>query len=561
MVIKSLSDLPKKGIVEKRLNDFGLSKSHQDGLAIFYTSESKNEAYVLATEKYYSGALFFQLKKELRRKKIKVSTYRIEEKLIDALYEKHEEDRTGESDDQRSEYQKFFYEMIGDAVAETVSDVHIERRKDQAIIRMRKHGELSDYAEISASYAMGLASVIYTVIASEKDITFDPDGYQSAAVNLWARDIEVKLRYQSVPVYPNGFDVIMRVLPLGKGDEDESVVPLQELGYSSQQVKMLLSVTSRPVGALVIAGTTGSGKSTTLKNLLMILNPARGYKHKIYTVEDPPEYKIPKVSQIPVVRLKSEDYTKKSPFEDPLTAAMRADPDLLVIGEVRDKFTADGLKKATQSGHQVMTTIHTPSALGIVERLADYQISYNVLGAPEFLMGLCYQKLVLELCPHCCLDFTEKLNSSLSSDLDLELAQRIDRVLATNGKTLTHYPIKIKNEEGCEKCEGLGVKGRTVCAEIITPTFEMLECFKNQDNLGAYKVWRSLSDNDFESEDMEGKTVLEHAIHKMINGTVSPYALEDAFGPIDTVITAHRSKKDVDEDVNDLDDDWEDFEV
>ncbi len=105
-------------------------------------------------------------------------------------------------------------------------------------------------------------------------------------------------------------------------------------------------IVSKPVGALVIAGTTGSGKSTTLKNLLMLINESRHFMCKIYTIEDPPEYKIPKVTQIPVVRLKNADYSKVSPFEPPLLAAMRGDPDILMIGEIRDKYTGDGMKKA-----------------------------------------------------------------------------------------------------------------------------------------------------------------------------------------------------------------------
>ena len=207
---------------------------------------------------------------------------------------------------------------------------------------------------------------------------------------------------------------------------------------------------------------------------------------------------------------------------------MRGDPDILMIGEIRDHFTGDGLKKATQSGHQVMTTVHASSALGTVERLADFGITPSVMGSPEFINGLIYQKLMPLLCQNCALSFSEVVSSSHAVTADLELASRLESVA-----NLEQDQIKIRNPKGCEKCKEMGVVGRTVCAEVISPDFTMLRLFRQQASIEAKAYWRSLSDMDPNSDNMTGKPVLEHALHKMRKGLVSPHDVEDLLGPVD----------------------------
>jgi type II secretory ATPase GspE/PulE/Tfp pilus assembly ATPase PilB-like protein len=258
----------------------------------------------------------------------------------------------------------------------------------------------------------------------------------------------------------------------------------------------------------------------------MYVHAERGYRDKIYTVEDPPEYKIPRVSQIPVVRRKGDDYTKKSPFEAPIAACMRADPDILMIGEVRDKATGDLLKKAVQSGHQVLTTVHAAGALAIVDRFTDFEISRSVLGSQEFISGLCYQKLVPLICPHCSVDLQDIVSDSSAKESDIMLFERVLKVC-----DLTKDAIKVRGA-GCEKCGNIGVIGRTVCAEIIAPDLDLLEHFREGQNVKAHKHWHSLSDKDPYSWNMTGKSAMEHAMLKMRKGMVSPHEVEAAFGLI-----------------------------
>ena len=374
--------------------------------------------------------------------------------------------------------------------------------------------------------AIKLGSVIYNVLAENKDVAFDPSDYQAAAINYKVNETEVKFRYQSLPVYPDGFDIVMRLLPLGK---DEEFTSLKKLGYTSQQEDTLMNIVSRPVGSLTIAGTTGSGKSTTLKNLLMYINKLAEFKLKMYSIEDPPEYKIPRISQIPVVRRKGDDEAKGgSKYGKAITACMRADPDIIMVGEVRDAITGDLVKKAIQSGHQVLTTVHAASAIRILERYLDFGLSRSVMASPEFLTGLCYQKLLPVSCPHCRISFKEAVANDVISGDYKKVQRRLKEVKIDTAK----YEIFVRGP-GCEKCGGMGVSGRTVCAEIMMLDFAILEYIALGDMIGIMQYWRSLSDNDVTSENMTGKTAMEHAVQKMLRGIVDPIAVEKEFKPLD----------------------------
>lgn len=530
--IQSLADLPQHGrtiIINDSNHPLYIAPGYRDFMAIYGLDDVpeqttlKETVWLLVKDGYEGELQFNALKNRVRKEGHKIERIaKIDIGLMKVLYESSQ--KHGAEDNSNNELIMYFTKMIEDALTEKVSDIHIEKRASKAHIRMRKHGELLDYKQTSSQYAQNLCSVIYNVLAENQDVQFMEDEYQAAAVDYIVKNTEVKLRYQSLPVYPGGFDVVLRVLPIGS--DDESFVDLSDLGYAPTQVKTLIDIISKPVGGLIIAGTTGSGKSTTLKNLLMFSNAAHGYRSKIYTIEDPPEYKIPKVSQIPVVRRKNEDYTKKSPFEDPLIATMRADPDVLMIGEIRDRFTGDGLKKATQSGHQVMTTVHASSSLGIIERLSDFGITPSVMGSPEFLTGLVYQKLMPTLCQDCAVPLNSAIESGNVSKELTELSQRVKEV------TESRHIIKIRKDGGCPHCNHLGVVGRQVCAEIIAPDFRLLHHFREQDAIGAYAYWRSLSDNDMDSNDMTGKTALEHALVKMRQGLISPLDIEVGFGPV-----------------------------
>lgn len=462
----------------------------------------------------------------------------VEPNILNAIYDRRMTADTQKATSDDSIVVALFEVILQSALSESVSDIHIEVRPTNTIVRMRKNGEMMEYnANNRLNYNEGfnLCSVLYNVLATTKSVSFDARDCQQAAINYNTMDQDLKLRYQSVPAYPDGFDVILRVLPVGRS---EDFVPLQKLGYTEQQVQELVNISSRPVGSLIIAGITGSGKSTTLKNLLMYINAHAGYKIKIYSIEDPPEYNIARITQIPVVIPKDFDpSTGTSPFEKPIKACMRGDPDIIMIGEVRDKITGDLTKKAVQSGHQVLTTVHATSALGIIERFLDFGLSRSVLGAPDFLTGLLYQKLVPIVCPHCSVDLKELV---ISEDVTTEDIAIYDRIVSTVGSNIKKANLRLRNHEGCPECNYQGIKGRSVCAEVIMIDLNMIEKIGSGDTIGLIKYWRGLSDLNPFSLNMRGKTCMEHGFQKVLDGLVCPYDLESSFKPINEMLLENK---------------------
>lgn len=505
------------------------------------STETRKMVWILSLKTSYNSVSFMQLVKNAENQGFKVVKKGIiDYNVLNALYDRRAFNENQKATGDDSEVVALFETILADALLENISDIHIEVRPNGGTVRMRKNGEMMIYnpeSRLTYNESNNLCSVMYNVLASTKSVSFDPRECQQAAVNYSIGEQELKLRYQSVPAYPDGYDVILRVLPVGRSEE---FTPLQKLGYTDQQVKELLNIASRPVGSLIIAGVTGSGKSTTMKNLLMYINADAAYRLKIYSIEDPPEYNIAKITQIPVVIGKDFDPTKMSPFEKPIKACMRGDPDIIMIGEVRDKTTGDLTKKAVQSGHQVLTTVHATSALGIIDRFMDFGLTRSVLGSPDFLTGLLYQKLMPVACKNCAINFNEHIRSGRASEDDLELFERMMDVC-----DVTQYDVVMRNKNGCEQCKFTGIKGRSVCAEVVMVDLEMIQLIGEGKTIELMKYWRSLSDKDPSSLNMRGKTCMEHAFQKCLSGLVCPHDVEGSFRPLNEMLLEKRKRTDV----------------
>lgn len=541
LIIESQSQMPTGKLLSSAGDKLEIpERARKEMLAWDISTGDKKVIWVLSTRSAFQNNQFMQLVKTAE-----AAGYRVQRKgiidvaVLNAIYDRraYSTEQKATSDD--SAVIASFEVILIDALKAGASDIHLEVRNTGGVVRMRINGQMMVYNpenRLSANEANNLASVIYTVLASTKDVSFDPRECQQAAVGRLVGDQEIKLRYQSVPAYPDGFDVILRVLPIGRSGE---FTALQKLGYTDQQANELVRITAKPVGALIIAGVTGSGKSTTLKNLLMFVNANSGYRLKIFTIEDPPEYNIYGVTQIPVVIGKDFDPTKQSPFEKPIKACMRGDPDIIMIGEVRDKMTGDLAKKAVQSGHQVLTTVHATSALGIIERLDDFGLSRSVLGSPEFINGLLYQRLIPTVCKSCAVDFVKLIQGGNASSKDVDVYTRISDIVGDISK----YPIKVSSEKGCEDCSYSGIGGRSVCAEVITFSLDMAQMVADAKTIPLMIYWRGLSDGIPDSEDMRGKTCMEHGFQKVLKGMVSPHALESSFKPIDEMLLSKKYKE------------------
>lgn len=475
-------------------------------------------------------------------KTLLLMTYCSSSQFISYLYEALPSDNTEiKEEGLNSEYYLYWKRLLGVALAERASDIHLEARAHtkKAIFRLRINGELVNYeTPVTYDFALAMLSILYNVVGKQTQVSMDVTKFQTAILEEEHPDfpnLSIKIRYQAVAAYPPpSFDMVCRLLVNPKSEANEKVLAFEDLGYEDYQSEQIMEMISKPEGVIIIAGTTGSGKSTTLKNMIMYINASRYFKTKIYTIEDPPEYIIPGVTQVPVLRNENDvqaAHEQVSPYEEPLKASMRSDPDTLMIGEIRDMATANGMKKGAQSGHQVLSTIHAASALGIPERLEDFGITPQNMSSPTFLNGLIYQKLLPILCPHCKRKIIDEIVKADALPVYLKTMERLRKVVPE--ENLNEDNIFLRNEKGCKHCKFTGIVKREVVAEIVKPSFEMLYHFGMQDYIAAYKSWRLSSDKDPVSNNMLGKTVLEHAILKITRGTVSPLDVEAIIGRLD----------------------------
>ena len=325
--------------------------------------------------------------------------------------------------------------MIQKAVESRASDIHIEPFADELKVRYRIDGILK---EVDAPPVRSTAAVISRVKIMAKLNIAERRLPQDGRIPVRVQGRELDLRVSTVPTM-FGESVVMRLL-----DKESVRFDFDALGFDGTPRQRLIDILEQPYGILLVTGPTGSGKSTTLYTALSRLNTQ---ERKIITVEDPVEYQLPGINQIQVKA------TIGMTFAGALRAIVRQDPDIIMVGEMRDLETARIAVQSALTGHVVLSTLHTNDAASGVTRLLD-------MGVEDYLLtstvnGILGQRLVRSLCPHC-----RKPYDALP-----ELAARFTR-FQPNGPE----PIKLYHPGGCDLCNGTGYRGRLVISEVLLMT-------------------------------------------------------------------------------------------
>jgi type IV pilus assembly protein PilB len=321
-------------------------------------------------------------------------------------------------------------QILQQAVKASASDIHLEPFEDACKIRLRVDGVLHELAPPSKSQFVMIVSrfkVLAKMDIAEKRVP------QDGAIAMRTGERRIDLRVNTVPTV-FGEKMVMRLL-------DKANIPLQltGLGFDERQSNDLVEAIKMPHGLMLVTGPTGSGKSTTLYACLNLLNEP---KTNICTVEDPVEYKFKGMNQ---VQVKSQVGLT---FSSALRAFLRQDPDVIMVGEVRDQETAQICLRAALTGHFVLSTIHTNDSLSAVTRLQDMGIEPFLLAST--LRALEAQRLVRKLCPQCKEPF----------DVDAETARRYGLEAGE----------KMYRPRGCDHCRGVGYRGRVGIFEVVRIT-------------------------------------------------------------------------------------------
>jgi general secretion pathway protein E len=397
-------------------------------------------------------------------------------------------------------------DLLSKACDVRASDIHIRVKKNRTEMYFRIHNDLVRAGGQTREYGERLLATIYGAMTSVSDSTYKPTERQDASIA--DRDkLPTTLYGVRIATAPTSDGVVM-VLRLLYNDAGDNI-DLRPLGFSGPHAEMLQQLKEQPIGMNIISGPTGSGKSTSLQRILSgeILE-AEGKLH-VLTVEDPVEYPIEGAVQTSVTNAATEEDRSRL-FSAAISNAMRLDPDTIMIGEMRDRASAQNALRAAMTGHQVWTTVHANSAMAIVDRLVDLGLPISLVADHTVITGLVSQRLVKVLCPHC----KKKLHQH-QGDLSSAALQRV--ILSVPGSFENVCVVG----PGCPQCRQQGTTGRTVIAEVILPDAQFFEYLRAGQKTQAARYWL---------QELGGKTILEHAIEKVAAGIVDPRMAEKVVG-------------------------------
>ena len=367
--------------------------------------------------------------------------------------------------------------LIAGAVAQRASDIHIEPAADGLRVRYRIDGVMADVERLPLDQLSGVASrikILARLNIAERRIP------QDGRAKYVHDGREVDLRIATTPLM-HGESVVLRIL-----DRAAVQLDLAALGFDPPTEARLRAMLAEPNGILLVTGPTGSGKTTTLYAALQILNSA---ERKVFTVEDPIEYQLPGVNQMQIKPAIGLD------FAQCLRSILRQDPDVVMIGEMRDFETARTAIQAALTGHLVLSTLHTNSAAASVTRLLDMGVEDYLLAST--ISGIMAQRLVRRLCRSCA--EPDPAGFDALASLDAELMQFARGLTPQN----VHRPV------GCAECRNTGYKGRTTVSELLSI-----------DDVVRARIVRGVSDRQLE-EAARGRgleLLIENGLRKVAAG-------------------------------------------
>ncbi len=329
--------------------------------------------------------------------------------------------------------------IISTAIRERASDIHLVPFESAIQLRYRVDGLLQEKPPPPKQLHPALVSRIKIMADMNIAERFMP---QDGHIQINHRGSRVDIRVGTMPTI-HGESLVMRLLEKGT-----KMLTAEELGLDRERSVLLSRLVEKPHGLFLTTGPTGSGKTTTLYAILQgIYTP----ELKILTIEDPVEYELPGVAQIPVRP------TRNFTFATGLRAILRQDPDVVMVGEIRDSETAEIAIRAALTGHQVFSTLHTNDATGAVTRLIDMGVEPFLIASS--LEGVLAQRLVRKICPHC------RVEAPVAGGLR-------DKLEALGGRKLGG---PFYTGRGCEECRGVGFRGRIGIFELLTVSAELRE--------------------------------------------------------------------------------------
>ena len=376
---------------------------------------------------------------------------------------------------------KYLNDLASRAVELNASDIHFEPSESQYRIRYRIDGVLHDIDAVTEDFFLAIVSRIK--LLSGLDIAekrLPQDGKFSTRVG----STQIDVRVSTIPI-TKGEDVVIRLLYRGKLSFD-----LRTLGLMDDHFEIIKRMISKPDGMILVTGPTGSGKTTTLYSVLSTLNDS---DRKIITIEDPVEYQLEGLSQIQVKHEIGFD------FANALRSILRHDPDIIMVGEIRDKETAQISIQSALTGHLVLSTLHTNDAPSTLFRLLDMGVEDYLINAS--VIGVVAQRIIRQNCPHCTVE--EDLPESVIQQHGLT---RLYEKYGPSARIRRSFQVG----KGCKQCAGTGFRGRIAVFELFEHDEDLKETFVR--NVSLASIASSLRERPY------FRTLREDGMLKVIDG-------------------------------------------
>ena len=384
---------------------------------------------------------------------------------------------------------KYLNNLVNRAVELRASDIHIEPSETRYKIRFRTDGVLHDIDSLKEEFYLALVSrvkLLCSLDIAEKRLP--QDGKFSIRISSTVLDIRVS----TVPTV-GGEDIVMRLLY-----RERLTFDMRQLGQKEDHYKIIKEMVSKPYGIILVTGPTGSGKTTTLYSMLTYLN---NNERKMITIEDPVEYQFEGLNQ---VQVKSDIGLT---FASTLRSILRHDPDIIMVGEIRDKETAIISNQSALTGHLVLSTLHTNDAPSSLFRLLDMGIEDYLINAS--VIGIIAQRIIRINCPDC--TSNDKPSKDILKQYNIPEIYDKFRSVMDNG-------MNFKRGKGCQKCVGTGYRGRTSIFEVFEYDEDLKEIFLKKHSLEAIKAllasrpyYRTLKEDGM-LKAINGQTTIEEVL-------------------------------------------------
>jgi general secretion pathway protein E len=396
--------------------------------------------------------------------------------------------------------QKALARIVAEASQLGASDIHIRVMPSHTEVKVRVNGRMRELGSEPASDGQEIIRAAFAVSTGQGSAGTDSTFQQGAMFQksgLLPDNVEM-LRLQYTPTSDQRGALVMRIKYVGKVAETD----VDSLGYSPQQSMDLKNMRLKTNGMYIFAGKVSSGKTTTLQRCLNAMFLDKKREISIYAAEDPKELELLGAIQAQI----TAGQNANEAFKMAMKAALRSDPNVIVLGEIRSEELTSMAVEAAKTGHALWSTVHAGSALGILNRLINLGADREDLKDPRTVGGLIYQRLIGVLCPNCKVPLPAAVRANL---VEQDLAERLVALTAQNPQDL------YCRGPGCSSCF-MGLSGRTVVAETIRPDSRLLETYMDHSRVEAERYWiKPRSEGG-----LGGAPVLHHALVKTGAGIV-----------------------------------------